>query len=250
MSGTIASLWRYPVKSMLGERRDSLQLDQRGVVGDRLFAVRDEAGKFGSGKTTRRFRRMDGLFRFRAGYDGDTPLVTFPDGITLRGSDPTIHTRLSNHVGITVRLACEANISHFDAGPIHLVTTASLQALGALLSQDRIDERRFRPNVVIETHGEDFQEDGWVGREILLGDEVRLRITGRTERCVMISFAQDELRAEPRALRALAQAHDACLGVYANVLVPGILRRGDQVRFADDSGRAFNADGRRSITPR
>lgn len=249
MSGTIASLWRYPVKSMLGERSDSLQLDHRGVVGDRLFAVRDGAGKFGSGKTTRRFRRMDGLFQFRAGYDGDMPLITFPDGITLRGTDPAVHVRLTDLLGITVRLAREGTISHFDAGPIHLVTTASLKALGALLSQDRIDERRTRPNIVIKTRGENFQEDNWVGREILLGDEVRLRITGRTERCVMIGFAQDELRAEPRALRTLAQAHDACLGVYADVLVPGILRSGDQLRFADGCESAFTSDGRRGTAP-
>lgn len=238
MIGTIAGLWRYPVKSMLGERRESLRLDRRGVVGDRLFAVRDEAGKFGSGKTTRRFRRMDGLFRFRAGYDGDTPLITFSDGVALRGTDPAIHERLTDLLGISVQLAREGDISHFDAAPIHLVTTAALRAFGALLSQGKTDARRFRPNIIIETSGEGFLEDGWVGREILFGDEVRLRITARTQRCVMIGFAQDELWAEPLALRTLARANDVCLGVYADVLVPGILRYGDQIRFLNDSGEA------------
>lgn len=235
MIGTIAALWRYPVKSMLGERCDSLMLNRRGVVGDRLFAVRDEEGKFGSGKTSRRFRRMDGLFRFRACYDGDTPLITFPDGETVSGTNPAIHTLLTDLLGINVELALEEHISHFDAAPIHLVTTASLRAFGALLSLAGPDERRFRPNIVVETSGEDFQEDSWEGREILLGDEVRLRITARTERCVMIGFAQDDLKAEPLALRRLAQVNDVCLGVYADVLAPGILRRGDQLRFAEAS---------------
>ena len=131
MIGTIAGLWRYPVKSMLGERRESLLLERRGVVGDRLYAVRDEAGKFGSGKTTRRFRLMNGLYRFRARYDGETPVITFPDGAMLRGDDPAIHARLSDVLGINVQLSREADISHFDDGPIHLVTTASLRALGA-----------------------------------------------------------------------------------------------------------------------
>ena len=103
----------------------------------------------------------------------------------------------------------EADISHFDDGPIHLVTTASLRALGALLAQDEIqqetDARRFRPNIVVETNDAGFQEDSWEGREILLGDTVRLRVTKQTERCVMVNFAWDELREEPRALRALAQ---------------------------------------------
>jgi uncharacterized protein YcbX len=235
MIGTIAGLWRYPVKSMLGERRESLLLERRGVVGDRLYAVCDEAGKFGSGKTTRRFRLMDGLYRFRSHYDGETPVITFPDGVTLRGDDPAIHTRLSDTLGINVELSHEADISHFDAGPIHLVTTASLRALGALLAQDGTDARRFRPNIVVETGGEGFVEDDWEGREILLGDAVRLRVTKQTERCVMVNFAWDELREEPRALRALAQAHDACMGVYADVLIPGLLRTGAPIRFAGEA---------------
>jgi uncharacterized protein YcbX len=232
MIGTIAGLWRYPVKSMLGERHESLLLERRGVVGDRLYAIRDEAGKFGSGKTTRRFRLMDGLFRFHARYDGETPIITFPDGATLKGDDPAIHTRLSDALGINVQLSREANISHFDDGPVHLVTTASLHALSALLAQNKVDARRFRPNIVVETDGEGFLEDNWEGHDILLGDVVRLRVTKQTERCVMVNFAWDELREEPRALRALAQTRDTCMGVYADVLTPGALRQGDQIRFA------------------
>ena len=108
MIGTIAGLWRYPVKSMIGERRESLLLERRGVVGDRLYAVRDEAGKFGSGKTTRRFRLMDGLYRFRAHYDGETPVITFPDGAMFRGDDSAIDARLSDALGISVQLSREA----------------------------------------------------------------------------------------------------------------------------------------------
>jgi uncharacterized protein YcbX len=224
---------------MLGERSESLLLERRGVVGDRLYAVRDEAGKFGSGKTTRRFRLMDGLFRFRARYESETPVITFPDGVTLSGDDPAIHSRLSDTLGINVQLSIEADISHFDAGPIHLVTTASLRALGALLAQDEIrpetDARRFRPNIVVATDAEGFLEDSWEGREILLGDRIRLRVTKQTERCVMVNFAWDELREEPRALRALAQTHGTYMGVYADVLIPGLLRTGAPVRFADDA---------------
>jgi uncharacterized protein YcbX len=178
---------------------------------------------------------MDGLYRFCARYDGDTPVITFPDGVTLRGDDPAIHARLSDALGANVELSREGDISHFDDSPIHLVTTDSLRALGALLAQNEIDARRFRPNIVVETGEEGFQEDGWEGREILLGDVVRLRVTKQTERCVMVNFAWDELREEPRALRALAQTHDACMGVYADVLVPGLLRTGAPVRFADEA---------------
>src|SRR5262249_39520576 len=64
--GQVVRVWRYPVKSMLGEECAHLVVNERGVMGDRLFAVRDVDGKFGSAKTTRRFRKIDGLFGFRA----------------------------------------------------------------------------------------------------------------------------------------------------------------------------------------
>lgn len=245
MIGVVASLWRYPVKSMRGEHCDRLWLDQRGVIGDRLYAVRDEVGKFGSGKTTRRFRRIDGLLRFRAVYDrdsnGDPPLLTFPDGTKQRGDDPAIHAALSGHLGLPVTLSREADISHFDAGPLHLLTTASLRTLRASGSsflagkEDRtaaaLDGRRFRPNILIESGADGFPEEAWQGQEIAVGSDVHLRVMGRTERCVMVSLAQDELPADARILRAVARVNAACLGVYAEVLTPGAIRLGDSIRL-------------------
>lgn len=229
--GVVADLWRYPVKSMRGERCERLWLDQRGVIGDRFYAVRDEAGKFGSGKTTRRFRRIDGLFRFRAVYDGDVPLVTFPDGATLRGDDPATHAALSAHLQMPVTLSREAEISHFDAGPLHLLTTASLRTLGGTFTEAALDRRRFRPNILIETEASGFPEDAWQGHDIAVGTDVRLRVVGRTKRCVMVTLAQDELPADVRVLRAVARVNAACLGVYAEVRASGSICVGDCIRF-------------------
>ncbi len=104
-SGTLVRLWRYPVKSMLGEQHEYLDINKRGVEGDRLFAIRTVEGKFASGKSTRRFRRVDGLFGFRAAYHDDIPEITFPDGQIMQGADPSIHTLLSNTLGQPVTLA-------------------------------------------------------------------------------------------------------------------------------------------------
>ena len=82
----IAALWRYPVKSMLGERCDELQIEARGAAGDRLYAVQDAEGKLGSGKNSGRFRRLEGLFTFQAA--GIPPMVTFPDGRRLPARIP------------------------------------------------------------------------------------------------------------------------------------------------------------------
>jgi len=223
-----AELWRYPVKSMLGERRDELRVDARGAEGDRLYAVRGAEGKLGSGKNSRRHRRIEGLFGFQATSEGAVPRITFPDGRSLMANDSAIHAALSAALGLPVTLSAEKDLSHHDASPLHLVTTGSLAGLKKTLPGAGIDERRFRPNLVIEGEG----ENRWVGRTLHVGDEVRLEVVDWTERCVMITMAQSELADEPRILRAVAQGEtEALFGVYAEVLVPGRIRRGDEVRL-------------------
>ena len=234
--GSVAALWRYPVKSMRGEPCASLDFEARGVVGDRRHAVRNPEGKFGSGKTTRRFRQMDGLLDFSARYVEDAhgeavPELRFPDGRVLRGDSPTLDAALSEALGQPVTLAREAAISHFDAGPVHLLTSASLACLGAALSGVNVDARRFRPNLVIRCEGavEGMVERGWLGRTLRLGDTVRLTISAATERCGMVVAAQDELAKEAGVLRHIAQVADMKFGVYAQVRVPGLVRVGDPV---------------------
>jgi uncharacterized protein YcbX len=223
VSGTIAKLWRYPVKSMLGEAREELQVEARGAVGDRAYAVIDAEGKLGSGKNSGRHRRIEGLFGFRS--EGDPPWITFPDGRRLLADDPAVHGSLSAALQMPVTLAREAGTSHHDSAPLHLVTTASLAALRKTLPGSGIDERRFRPNIVIDAEG----ENRWVGRKLQIG-EVTLEVVDWTQRCVMITMAQSELKDEPRILRAVAQGEaEALFGVYADVLVPGRIRVGDEV---------------------
>lgn len=221
--GRVTELRRYPVKSLLGERLAALVLNQRGVVGDRLYAIRNEQGKFGSGKSTRRFRQMDGLFALQAAYQGDLPSITFPDGSVLAGDDPVLAERLSAHVGVPVTLAREADIPHHDEGPIHLVTTASLRAIGL----DPHEALRFRPNLVIDVPGTSLIEETWIGRELTCGDRVRLRVTGRAIRCVMIGMAQEDAAADPHLLRRLGAINDAFFGVYAEVMTPGTVKLDD-----------------------
>src|SRR4051812_35754510 len=166
MSGTIAKLWRYPVKSMLGEACEAVQVETRGVVGDRTYAVVDADGKLGSGKSSSRHRRIEGLFRFRAATEGAAPRITFPDGRSVSANDPGVHGALSAALGFPVKLSLEDALSHHDSSPLHLVTTGSLAALKKALPAAGIDERRFRPNIVIEGEG----ENRWVGKKLQLGE--------------------------------------------------------------------------------
>ena len=224
----VKQLWRYPVKSMLGEACASLRVDARGVEGDRLYAVRDAQGKLGSGKTSGRHIRIDGLFGFRASSVNGVPVLTFPDGRTMSADDAGIHAALSAVFGQPVTLVKESGRPHFDSAPIHVVTTASLAWLKQALPDGKVDERRFRPNLLIEAEGAAPLEQQWIGRTLQVGS-LRLRVTDPTERCRMVTLAQTDLPEDLGVLREIAQQQDAQFGVYAEVIAPGELRVGDPV---------------------
>ena len=223
--GSISKLWRYPVKSMLGEACERLELDARGARGDRLFAVLDAEGRLGSGKSSGRLRYIEGLFTFRAAQDH----IAFPDGARMTITDPGIHDALSRALGLPVRLAREESLPHFDSSPLHIVTTASLRWLQAALPGSRIDERRFRPNIVIDVPGDRPVEQHWLGKTLAVGGTVRLRVSAPTERCQMTTFAQSDLPADPQVLRRIGRDADLRFGVYAEVVVPGTVACGDRV---------------------
>jgi MOSC domain-containing protein len=219
------------VKSLGGEGLDSAAVDGRGLAGDRLWAVRDADGKLGSGKSTRRFRRMPGLLELTAHYDsGSVPVVSFPDGQQLRADRPEIHEALSLHVGRPVTLVAETDVSHFDEGPLHLVTSNSIARLSEVHGGE-VDARRFRANLLVDT-GRDpgFDEADWIGRELSIGSDVRVRIREPMIRCVMVDLPQKDLPVDRHLLSTVGRFNDTQLGLVVDVVRPGTLRLGDEVR--------------------
>jgi hypothetical protein len=229
--GVVSKLWRYPVKSMLGEACASLDLNERGVKGDRLFAVRDADGKLGSGKTTRRFSRIDGLLAFRAIDADGVPEIVFPDGRRMRADDTQVHSELSSVLGQPVTLARETVSSHLDAAPVHVVTEASIAWLSSILPEALIDERRFRPNLVLAIPGTGRIERNWIGATLCVGAQVKLKIGAATQRCRMVTVAQTELPDDPLILKEIGRNSALHFGLYAEVLVPGTIRCGDPIRW-------------------
>ncbi len=265
--GTIVALWRYPVKSMQGEELNASLVSERGLLGDRAYALVDAAdGKIGSAKNPRKWPH---LFDFRAGYreaprsDAALPPVriTLPDG-TLTGSDqPHLGSMLSPVLGREVVLHAAApgkpvleeywpdieGLDHrdavtdeampvgsfFDLAPIHLLTTATLDRLRELYPSGRFEVRRFRPNIVVAVEGEPraFVENDWVGRTLMLGSEVRLRITRPCGRCVMTTLPQADLPGDTGILRTAVKHNQGRVGVYATVMHGGTIRRGDALRL-------------------
>jgi uncharacterized protein len=261
--GTVVSLWRYPVKSMQGEELNSVAVEPRGLLGDRFFALLDaEDGKVVSAKNPRKWPTM---FEFRAGYV-EPPVpgqavpavrITLPDGTMAVSDRDDVGDILSRCLGRRVALQSAAPASpqleeywpdmqeldhrdtvtdesmpegtFFDLAPVHLLSTATLAALQRAYPEGRFEIRRFRPNLVIRLDDPQpgFVENGWIDRVVAIGDQVRLRITGPCPRCVMTTLSQSDLPADPQILRTAAQQNQAHVGVYASVIQPGLVRRGD-----------------------
>jgi uncharacterized protein YcbX len=222
-------VWRYPVKSMRGQRADAIEIMQYGVVGDRRYAVQDASGRLGSGKRAEGFRKIDGLFGFHAHYTEAGARVTMPDGSEMAVDDPAIDGRLSELLGQPVTLACADDDSHLDDSPVHLLTTGSLAWLTRELPDVEADERRFRPNLVLAVDDAEPVEQDWMGRRLRVGTELVLEVTAPTPRCGMVSLAQDELSRDSRVLRHIRNQADLMFGVYAAVVQPGMARVGDAV---------------------
>lgn len=231
-AGLVADLWRFPVKSFGGEQLRRAFLGPFGLLGDRRHAVLDAQGALSA-------RRVSALLGYRARYAdpeaAEGARVRTPDGGELAWDDPALAEDLRRALGREVTLATSPVGVH-DAAPVHLVTTASVAAVGGWLG-DEIDRRRFRANVIVELDEEHpFAEAGWPGERLVLGDEGPvIQVVSPTERCVITTIDPDTLERDKRVLAGLARERDNLFGVYATVLRPGWLRVGAPVRLAGAS---------------
>ncbi len=265
-AASVVALWRYPVKSMMGEELNAAEVTERGVLGDRPYALVDvETGKVVSAKEPRKWAK---LFEFRSSFLGPPTSgerlphvrITFPDGRSLTTAERGLDEALSDVFGRRVVFATASpdkpsleeywpdieGLTHretvtdeampegtfFDLGLVHVLTTATLDRLRELHPQGRYEVRRFRPNIVVApADSAGFVENDWVDRTLAIGDEVRLRVTGPCPRCVMTTLPQGDLPKDPGILRTAAQHNAANVGVYAAVEQGGTIRRGDSLRL-------------------
>ena len=228
---SVATLWRYPVKSMQGEELDAAGITAGGLLGDRRFAVIDSAtGMLANAKNPRKWR----FYSYRAAYTeppragSALPAVriTTPGGASATTDEADLPRLLSEALGRVLPPR-----TFFDSATLHLVTTASLDRLRSLHPAGRIEPRRFRPNIVVAT-GPDtsgFAENDWVGRKIANGEHVRLRVTMGTDLCNMPTLAQADLPKDSRILRTAARYNNMQVGVYAEVISGGPVRRGEPI---------------------
>ena len=256
--GTVTSLWRYPIKSMMGEELNASSVAERGLVGDRAYALVDEAdGKVVSAKQPRKWGR---LFDFRAAFSdpphAEKPIppvwITLPNGDRVSSAQHDIEAILSGVLGRAVMLRATApdaptveyledplapvetmsdfpaalgapKGTFFDYAPLHLLTTATLDRLREAYPRGRFEARRFRPNLVVESPSDatGFVENAWVGHRLTIGQDVRVQVTDPCPRCVMTTMPQGDLPKDLGILRAAAD-HNRPHISFANQDMPSV----------------------------
>lgn len=227
ISGTVLSLHRWPVKSFRGETHEALDLDARGVPGDRAHAVWLKGGKRATA------RLVPGLLRWSARYDAPVdgtvpqPLVTAPDGTVLRWDDPALPGLLS------ADLAREVDVVRDPAGmqdlPSSILVTLepTRRALEAELGEP-VDLRRFRTNVHVDLPAEPWAEARWEGRRLRIGD-AEVELLHPCLRCSIVARDPETNAKSPRVLKTLVREHGAVFGINARPLGPATIRVGDPV---------------------
>jgi uncharacterized protein YcbX len=212
VSVRLAEIWRYPVKSMAGERLDAAELRADGVEGDRVVQAWDARGRILTARTRPR------LLGHRAtiGQDGE-PRV---DG--LPWADPEVTRRVEAAAGPGVRLRRFDGEERFDILPLLVATDGSLAAFGR-------DFRRLRPNLVI-AGVEGLAEREWQGRAIRVGRAV-VGLADLRGRCVMTTWDPDTQAQDAGVLRDIARRFDGRLCLNAAVLKPARVAVGDEVEL-------------------
>jgi len=201
----LQEIWRYPVKSMAGERLDRTTAGPLGLHGDRVVQVYDRRGHL---VTARTHPRLLGLHA-TLGSDGE-PLV---DGRPW--SSPDVGERVEHIVGPGARLVRNEHEARFDVLPLLVATDGAIAAFGR-------DSRRLRPNLIVGgVNG--LEERGWEGRVLRIG-EVLIALADLRGRCVMTTVDPDTLATDPRVLKDIVRRFDGHLALNAAVVQGGELR--------------------------
>lgn len=208
----IAELWRYPVKSLAGERLDHADLRSDGVAGDRGVHVTDPRGRV---ITSRTHPRLLGLHA-TLGADGEPEIERVP------WTAPASIDSVQAAAGRDARLARYDGLERFDILPLLVATDGAIAALGA-------DGRRLRPNVVIG--GVDgLAERTWPGRRLRLGAAV-IEVAQLRARCVMTAYDPDTQAQDPDVLRKIVRQFDGRMALDCAVVTPGRIAVGDSVEL-------------------
>ncbi len=233
--GKVEAIFRYPVKSMLGEPLDAATLGWHGLEGDRRLAFRrlEERGDFPWLIAS----RLPALVSFaplrRDGGDGEGPPthVRTPEGEELPVFGEALAAEVGRRCGTPVQMM-QLRQGIFDEASISVIASGTVREI-CRLAETSADVRRFRPNIVVRTTGAiPFEEDAWVGGVLAFGeadDAPAVSVTMPDIRCAMVNFDPDGGSPAPEMLKAVVRANANNAGVYCTVTRTGRLAVGQAV---------------------
>ena len=257
--GTVASLWRYPIKSMRGEEVPEAFMGFSGFYGDRCFAFKNSSARKGfpylSATVQEQMLRYRPQFRYpeRATKPPNlTEAMRIAPGVTPANAEPTdlmidVVTPSGEVVAIDDPVLLEMLVeglrgeNHLtlvrsdraltDCRPVSLISLQTVQQVEVELGIP-LDQRRFRANIYLDLASDGgFAEDRWIGRRLRIGSKAEMMVLEGDPRCKMISLDPETGEHNPEVLRKVAQGHNNLAGVYCAVLVEGILRQGDSIEL-------------------
>jgi len=233
--GHVEAIFRYPVKSMGGERLEVATLGWHGLDGDRRLAFRRMDDRSGFPWLTA--SKLPGLLLFAPlrredGAQGDLPThIRTPDGDELPVFVEDLAREVGRRYGAPVQMM---QLKHgiFDEASISVIAFDSVREIGRLAGRSP-DVRRFRPNVVVrQLRSVPFQEDEWLGGVLSFGegdDAPAVTVTMRDVRCSMVNLDPDSAHPAPEVLKAVVRANQKNAGVYGVVTRTGRLAVGQSM---------------------
>lgn len=216
----IAELWRYPVKSLAGERLMEADLRQDGIVGDRIYQVRRPDGKIIDA------RAHPKMLALKARLTPDLQLLIDDKPWDSPEMAQIIEDAAASGPG--VHLEKRPVSERFDVLPLLIATDGAVAALG-------YDHRRLRPNILI-AGVEGLAERDWPGRALRIGDSI-IGVRRLRDRCVMTTWDPDTQRQSPEVFQTIQERFDGRMALDCWVIRGGTLRIGDSVEVVDREGQ-------------
>jgi len=242
--GHVEAIFRYPVKSMGGERLEVAKLGWQGLEGDRRLAFRRMDDR--SGFPWLSASKLPGLLLFaphrrEGGAQGDLPThIRTPDGEELPVFGEDLAKEVGSRYGAPVQMM-QLNHGIFDEASISVIASDTVREIARLAGLSP-DMRRFRPNVVVRLlRSVPFQEDEWLGGVLSFGegdDAPAIAVTMRDERCSMVNLDPDSASPAPEVLKAVVRAHQNTAGIYGAVTRIGRLAVGQTILLRAATGKA------------
>lgn len=234
--GTVAELWRYPVKSMGGEPLMSAYIGPLGLRGDRMLAFESAGAAVGKplvtgAERTAMLRCSARLTREpKTVTDPATVEVTWPGGEHYRADNPAVIAALqAGQPDAKPMWLRQCERPAMDCRPVGLLSLGTLRQLSREYGTP-VQADRFRANLLLDLlEPGGFGEDAFVGRTVQIGNHARLTVTERDPRCRVVTLDPETGERDPRFMTFLSREHDGKVGVYATVNTPGSVTIGDPV---------------------